>query len=459
MARVKDLWFSDAPVKDAEGKTVRDDTGHVVTAKRRTSKHPDKGGNKNAKRWLAVWIDPDGKEKSKAFGKKEDAKDHADKMEADAARGEYIDPDAGKEKFGSLARKWLRLRGVGGTTRERYDSTFRHHVEPVFGHRGVGAIRPSEVLEWLRSPELTKMSDSVQAGAYMIVASTFDLAVADSLRRDNPARSPIITPPKPELIERKPLTVAEIWRVHDETAEPYRAIIAASAALGLRQGEALALAEEDFDFDALKVTIRRQVLYSGGKHVFKLPKEDKTRVVPLSKGLAAIIKAWIKANPPTPYELPWMDDAGKITATPHVCRLLFRWQGTHPRTHGQHIRASQYSDSIWKPSLMRAGIMDAPEGGKIPAYVAGDSGGRGSHLLRHFYSTTLQDAGISPAGITEFMGHSKKALPVTFRVYGHVTEETFEQARQAIDRTLFRLRSVEPAEKSSGTVTELKQAT
>jgi len=50
--------------------------------------------------------------------------------------------------------------------------------------------------------------------------------------------------------------------------------------------------------------------------------------------------------------------------------------------------------------------------------------------------------------------HSEKALPVTFLVYGHVTEETFEQARQAVHSTLFRLRPVE----SSGTVTELRAA-
>lgn len=45
-----------------------------------------------------------------------------------------------------------------------------------------------------------------------------------------------------------------------------------------------------------------------------------------------------------------------------------------------------------------------------------------------------------------------RGCPVTFRVYGHVTEGTFDQARAAIDTVLFRLRRVE----SSGTVTELR---
>lgn len=55
------------------------------------------------------------------------------------------------------------------------------------------------------------------------------------------------------------------------------------------------------------------------------------------------------------------------------------------------------------------------------------------------------------AGVMEFLGYSRKGKPVTLLVYGHMTEETFAQARSAIDRTLFKLHSV-------GTVTELRQA-
>jgi hypothetical protein len=50
MARVKDLWFSEVPVKDAEAKTVRDAQGRPVTEKKKTKKHPDNGGSKDAKR-------------------------------------------------------------------------------------------------------------------------------------------------------------------------------------------------------------------------------------------------------------------------------------------------------------------------------------------------------------------------------------------------------------------------
>jgi hypothetical protein len=54
----------------------------------------------------------------------------------------------------------------------------------------------------------------------------------------------------------------------------------------------------------------------------------------------------------------------------------------------------------------------------------------------------------------EFMGHSRKGKVITVGVYGHVTDETFERARQAVDQRLFRLRPVQ----ASGTVAELRPA-
>ncbi len=413
-------------------------------------------GNKKAKRWLALWNDPDGNEKSQAFAKQADAAAYGKKMESDASRGEYIAPKAGREKFGDIALKFLRLREVGAASREKYERTYRNQVEGTFGHRSVKGIKPSEVLEWLRSPAISKLSGSVQGSAYMIVAGTFDLAVADGLRRDNPARSPIITPPHAETSPREPWSAADVWKVHDEHPEPYRPIVACAAWLGLRQGEALALALEDLDFEALKVRIRRQVTRIGGAWVFKLPKEGKERTAPLPRGLAAMIEAYAAAWPPQPYPLPWMDEEGELAGQPHTCGLLFRWHGNDRRTHGAHVQPVRYNDAVWKPALVRAGIVAAPPGAKSAGrYFPGSSNGNGTHILRHFYSTTLQDAGVSLAGVMEFMGHSRNGrLPVTLGVYGHVTEETFEQARQAVDRTLFRLRPVS----SSGTVPELRAA-
>lgn len=434
--RVKDLWLT------ADG--------------RKTARHPANGGNKDAKRWQAVWTDPDGAEKTRTFHKKNDAARHAKKMEGDTDRGEYIDPKAGDELFGSVAAKYLRLRNVGGSTRDKYRSAYRNQVEGVFAHRRIKAVKPSEILEWLRSPQMSKLGDSRRGLAYMIVAGTFDLAVADGMRKDNPARSKIVEPPpKPGSAPREAWTPGRVWQVHDAHPERYRAIAACAAGLGTRQGETFALAEEDFDFDALTVQIRRQVARVNGAEVFKLPKEGKVRLVPLSSRLAVLVQAHIAAYPPRSYELPWMDEKGAVADKPHACRLLFRWVSDDRRTHDKHVKSARYEQSVWNPALAAVGIIAPPVPTKRsgPRFRGGTSG-NGTHVLRHFYSTMLQDAGVSLAGVMEFMGHSKKGAPVTLGVYGHVTEETFEQARRAVDKTLFRLRPVD----SGGTVTELRAA-
>jgi integrase len=197
------------------------------------------------------------------------------------------------------------------------------------------------------------------------------LAVADKLRRDNPARSPVITPPHQETAEREPWTAARVWLVHDEVAAPYRPIVAAAAALGLREGEVLALAEKDFDFDARKVHIRRQVLRCGGRLVFKLLKEGRTRTVPLGRGLAAVIQSHIKDYPPQPYELPWMNEDGQVADDPHSCRILFRRQGSDRRTQGKHVTAHQMTDSIWKPAMMRVGLLAPRTASRFPGGSTG----------------------------------------------------------------------------------------
>jgi len=95
---------------------------------------------------------------------------------------------------------------------------------------------------------------------------------------------------------------------------------------------------------------------------------------------------------------------------------------------------------VWHRALAATGVARGKE--------------NGMHALRHWYSTTLLDAGVSLAGVMEFMGHSRGSVPLAVGVYGHVTPETYEAGRNAVDRTLFKLRPVT----SDGTVTELRDA-
>lgn len=453
MGRVKDLWVSETPARDADGKVRRDDNGHVITTKKKTSKHPDNGGNKDAKRWQAEWTDPDGKVKTRVFAKKAAAAAHWKRMEADAERGEYIDPDAGKEKFGPLSRKALRLRKLGARSRDLYESNLVHHIDPAFAHRAVRSIKPSEVAEWLQGPLIAPFSVSLQEAAFFLLRSTFDLAVADKLRRDNPARSDIIPVPQPG--ERKPREVwdtATVWKVIDGHPDRYRALAVCEAGLGLREGCAYGLAEDDIDFEAMKVYVRRQVARHKGKLYFKLPKHGRERTIPLSRNVGLALKASMEKYPPVAVTLPWLNEKEETIGDPVTARLLFVWIG--PRTGVTAINVRAYTQSVWYPALYAAGLTPPPERDK-QRVLRYKSGGRdtGQHMLRHYFETLLDDGGVSMAGQMEFMGHSRKGQVITTAVYGHVTDKTFQTARRAVDKAMFRPRSA-----AGGTVTELRAA-
>jgi integrase len=228
----------------------------------------------------------------------------------------------------------------------------------------VKSIRPSEILEWLRALEKTH-STSVQARAFHIVQSTFDLAVADGLRKDNPAKSSIIPRIEIDREERDPWPVETVWAVVDQHPEPYRGVPLLAAGCGMRQGEAFGIAVKDFDFEGGKVTISRQIARVGSHVVFKLPKGDKTRTVPLSPGVARTIKAFIEDYPPVTTTLPWMD--GRDLCDPVTAELLFMWRGqllTPPISEGAKTNAGRGRQKTAEGKNLRVSVYNTlVEGG------------------------------------------------------------------------------------------------
>ena len=102
-----------------------------------------------------------------------------------------------------------------------------------------------------------------------------------------------------------------------------------------------------------------------------------------------------------------------------------------------------------------SGPVRSPPGPEATAYPITSVARRdGMHACRHWYSTHLLDNGVSLAAVMEFMGHSAESMPLAVSVYGHVTPEAFERARQVVDKALFGLHPVQ----DHGTVTELSRA-
>ncbi|WP_062431580.1 tyrosine-type recombinase/integrase [Herbidospora daliensis] len=418
MAYVKDLW----------NKTVRHPDGRTRRVK--TARHGA------GKRWLAVWLDPNGKEASRAFAKKTDAEKHASSMEADVGRGDYIDPNAGKVLFADVAKRWMDSRIVDPATKIRYEYIYRLHVAPTFDKRQVKSILPSHIQGWI-SDLNERYGPSTIETSFLVLQGVLELAVADEAIKKNPARSSIVQVPRRsggELTAWADERVHGIIHAHQEF---FRLVPIIAASCGLRQGEVFGLALEDIDFEGRVLQIRRQIKKLGSEHVFALPKNDRERVVPLPEWTAEAIRRHVAAFPPLTCSLPWEKLNGKV----RTHNLLVQW------TDDRFIRARVYSELIWKPALVAAGVIPAPTKDANSRTRFATSRKEGLHQLRHYYASVMLAGAVSVKELAEYLGHADPGF--TLRVYAHLMPGSHDRARKAIDDRLFRPRLI-----SHGTGTE-----
>jgi hypothetical protein len=228
VAYVKDQWTR--PVKQADGTTVR-------VRNERWGK---------GKRWLAGWVDPEGRERTKAFGTKGPAERHANAMETDRERGEYIDPGAGKVRFEEVAGRWLASRVVDPASAIKYESALRLHVGPVFGRRQLMAIKPSEIAAWIADLD-ARFGSSTARSAFLVLHGTLDLAVDDETIKKNPAKARVVKVPSSKGGKVVAWSDDVVLKIVEGHPSEYRPIASVGAACGLRQGELFGLAEEDID--------------------------------------------------------------------------------------------------------------------------------------------------------------------------------------------------------------------
>jgi len=405
MAFVKDLWFTTS--KDKE-------TGE--SSREKTKRH-GKG-----KRWLAVWVDPDGRETSRAFEKKTDAENHAKAQATDVVRGDYIDPKAGRTTFAELGQRWLASRVVDPASLIRYESLYRLHVLPRFGKKAIASITPSMIQGWI-GEMAQSFSPSTIGSAHLVLLGVLELAVADEAIKKNPAKSKVVQVPKSTGKEVVAWSDERVWAIIDAHPELFRAMPVIAATCGLRQSELFGLALEDIDFEAQVLRVRRQVKKLRGGVVYALPKNDRERVVPLPNWAADAIRAHVKKFKPEPITLPWE----KLDGKPRSHNLLFRG------TDGGVVKTNTCNELVWKPALVAAGVIPPPErvGGRLRYKTEREVG---MHALRHYYASVLLVDGVSIKELAEYLGHSDPGF--TLRVYAHMLPGSHDRAIRAVDQRM-----------------------
>ncbi|GAA4100335.1 tyrosine-type recombinase/integrase [Nocardioides kongjuensis] len=355
------------------------------------------------------WRESDGRARAKTFRRKVEADRFAAMVSADLVRGHYIDPDAGKVRFEEYANQWLAAQTFEEGTVEMVELRFRLHVMPHLGARNLSDVQPSTIQGWLRT--LTGLSGNYRKVIYANVSSVFTAAVDDGLIPKNPCKAPSVRRPKSDPRKFRPWTRERVLAVREELPDRFKLVVDLGVGLGLRQGEIFGLSLDDIDLNTGEIEIRRQVkLLGNNRQLFGLPKGRKIRTVPLPDRVLELINDHVTRYPPRSVTLPWDRSDGASRSVDLV--LFSRESGALNRNY--------FNPKIWRPALVAAGVEPKRE--------------NGCHALRHFYASTLLDAGESILALSEYLGHADPGF--TLRTYTHLMPSSTERTKAAIDEIL-----------------------
>jgi len=357
------------------------------------------------KRWLARWVEDNGRERAKAFDRRSDADNHVATVEADKLRGTYIDPAAGRITFERYATDWLAAQTFDEKSREAVGRRLRLHAFPHLGDRDLGSVRSSHVQRMVGALSRDLAANHVRS-VLTYVSAVFAAAVDDERIAKNPCRAASVKAPRGEAQRIVPWPAERVAAVQDALPPWAQVVVALAGGCGLRQSEVFGLAVEDVDFLRRFVHVRRQVKLVGGRYVFALPKGGKEREVPLPDSVALALSAHIAAFPPRAVALPWH----RVDGDPVTARLLV------PGVRHPHQTADEFR-WVWGRALRQASVNQSRE--------------NGMHALRHWYASVLLDAGESIKALSEYLGHASAAF--TLRTYTHLMPSSENRTRRAVD--------------------------
>ena len=345
MARVKDLWFT--------------------TDRRRTARHG------HGKRWLAVWIGPDGTEHGKAYGRKVDAERFIAAMEADMLSGTYVDPRRGAIRIrdyseDKLLPSLIHLRPNSAGT---YASHLRTHVYPLLGDYRIGALGKSDLKAFV-AMKARELAPSTVETVVAILRTMLAAAVEDGVIPVNPCSRIGLPQAAPRVLQ--PLEPAQVLALQKALPERYRVAVALGAGAGLRFGEATGLTVPRVQRGTRRIQVLEQA-----QHDVLAPLKTKSsrRTIPVGEWVLTDIDAHLDQFGPGPHQLVMSTAYGGFV---HRNAFGEMWR-----------RAVQVARTCGKPSAepdkheRRCGDKCADPVHMVPF-------GTRFHDLRHFYASAFR---------------------------------------------------------------------
>jgi integrase len=308
--------------------------------------------------------------------------------------GTHLAPAEARITLAAYATRWIAGLQVAQSTAHHYQLSLRKHILPALGHVPVGSLRRSDIVACVAELSAKGLAPTTVESTYTVLAMVLRSATYDRLIPASPCFK-IKLPPIPA----RGLTVFtpdQITAILGAARPQHRAVLATAIGTGMRQGELLGLRLSSVNLLRRELAVEHQCLTPAGAGMPYLTDTLKTaasrRVIPLPRFTVEALTEHI-----THYTV---GDAQPLFTNPH----------------GGPWRRGAFNDSVWKPTLLRAGLPTT----------------YGRHALRHTYASTLIAAGLHAKVIQTRLGH--KSITETMDTYGHLFPHQNHETTDALDR-------------------------
>jgi integrase len=406
--------------------------------------------------YRANWRDAAGRQRAKTFTTKREAKAYLAEVETAISRGLYVDPHAGRIRFGAYAARWLTARNDEITTAARDASIMRNHVVARWSTTPLTKIDHLAVQQWVT--ELgTRLSSATVTECYRLTSAVLRTAVRDRLIGHNPCEGVRLTRRRRKDTDDQVITPQElVTQLLPAVPDRYRALVGLAGGTGLRWGECAGLRWDAVDLAARTVRVVRVAVEVSG-HVTDKPYPKSRagrRIVPLPGFVIELLTEHQRRYPP--------GTAG----------LVFTSRS------GAAVRRTTFRAKVWRPSLVRAGllgkIVEVGEHTFMAHWQDGEGcewstefttgreaiehivrhahGGLRFHDLRHSYATWLVSAGVPINDVSAVMGHEQTST--TLDRYTHPSQDRDQRVRSVFADFLLTLAPEQEPETGQETTDE-----
>lgn len=437
--------------------------------------------------YVVKWRDPEGAFREKTFRTKKEADAHASLVEADKARGVYMDDRLGLRTFAEVADEWINsFTDLKPRTEVEYRRILKARLLPRFGHRAVGTLRRADSASFIKALAAEGLSSATIHRVYGEYKAVMLYALDEGyIANPNVISKKVKVPTDAKLGRRefapRFLTVAELDYLAECAAvfhPDYGLLVRFLGMSGLRVGECAALTVGDVvtyldGRTEVRVTKSAHVATGQGRVVSSPKTDSSARNVLLPPSLAADMRAYLDRHPART-----TDSAGDSFLPPDAPLWCGRVPGSHysadwiPKYGTTYAGMTEEQRAEWlaeDPMRKHARHIDGyrPMDGTRPwdhgtfykkiwlraVAVAGMDGLR-LHDLRHTAASLMLASGMTMLEVSEQLGHADSSI--TARVYAHVLPSEAVRSSERYDAWVAAERVRAAEEAASANVVSLR---